>query len=376
MRYGETTLPDERRNPVDTGAVAMISGSRMALSRLARGRHPGLLLGLSLVAVMLAIIAGAATGGEGIGVGEVLHALHLRLFGGVLENDFQRIYTVLWELRLPRVMLALVGGAALSVSGVLMQGLLRNPLVSPFTLGVSPAAAFGAALAMMAGGFAASAPWLPILSALAFALGCAALIVGLATLRAMSPAVLILLGIALTQLFTALTSALQYVADEKTLAAIVRWTFGSVNAASWSQVAIIAAVLAASLPYLLWRAKELNAIAFAGDDAARSLGVNVGALRVAMIAISVLLAAVVVAFTGVIGFVGLVGPHIARLMIGADHRYLLPFSGISGGLLLILSDLLGRTLLAPVVIPVGIVVAFIGVPIFVNLILRNRQVAG
>src|SRR5699024_9244864 len=147
------------------------------------------------------------------------------------------------------------------------------------------------------------------------------------------------------------------------------WTFGSVNDATWNDVWVVGAIVLVGLPISLWFAKDLNAVAFAGDDAAKSLGVNVTALRVGLITLAVLLASVVVSFCGVIGFVGLVGPHIARLIIGSDHRFLLPFSVLSGGLLLLVADTVGRTILAPAVIPVGIVVAFIGAPIFINLIL-------
>src|SRR5690606_12987665 len=252
----------------------------------------------------------------------------------------------------------------------------RNPLVSPFTLGVSPAAAFGAAsVILLTGGAAGSSSWPVIGGALAAALAVSAVVLGLASAKSMATATLLLLGIALTQLFEALTAALQFLADENTLQAIVRWTFGSVNDAGWQEVRVVGVVALAALPVLLWFAKDLNAVAFAGDDAARSLGVNVNALRVGLIALAVVLASVVVSFCGVIGFVGLVGPHIARLAIGADHRFLLPFSFLSGGLLLLAADTVGRTVIAPSVVPVGIVVAFVGAPVFINLIMARRAAA-
>ena len=145
------------------------------------------------------------------------------------------------------------------------------------------------------------------------------------------------------------------------------------NDASWQDVLIVGAVTVLALPLTMWFSKDLNAIAFAGDDAARSFGVNVGPLRVGLIALSVTLAAIVVSFCGIIGFVGLVGPHIARLAIGADHRHLLPFAALSGGLLLLVADAVGRTVIAPAVVPVGIVVAFIGGPVFIYLILTRRN---
>ncbi|PWV55134.1 iron ABC transporter permease [Nocardiopsis sp. L17-MgMaSL7] len=338
-----------------------------------RGSVRRVVLGAGAFVSVLAVAWCVTVGTAGAGLSDVWHAVRLSVFGGVLADEFAQTYAIITNLRLPRALLAFAAGAALSVAGVVMQGLLRNPLVSPFTLGVSPAAAFGASLAiLLTGGSAGSASWLVIASALVTALAVSALVLGLASAKAMSTATLLLLGIALTQLFEAMTSALQFVADENTLQAIVRWTFGSVNDASWSDVRLVGATALLALPLLWYFAKDLNAVAFAGDDAARSLGVNVTALRVGLIIVSVVLASVVVSFCGVIGFVGLVGPHIARLVIGADHRYLLPFSFLTGGLLLLVADTVGRTVLAPSVIPVGIVVAFIGAPVFINLILTRK----
>ena len=254
-----------------------------------------------------------------------------------------------------------------------MQGLLRNPLVSPFTLGVSPAAAFGAALVITLAGTQQLPAWATIAGAMVMALTVSAVVLGIATARRMAVATLLLLGIAMTQIFEALTSALQFTANENTLQAIIRWTFGSVNDAVWSDVLVVGVVTLIALPLTLLFAKDLNAIAFAGDDAASSFGVNVGPVRVGLIALAVTLAAVVVSFCGIIGFVGLVGPHIARLAIGADHRHLLPFAALSGGLLLLVADAVGRTVIASAVVPVGIVVAFIGGPVFIYLILTRRN---
>lgn len=332
-----------------------------------------LLIAAGAVLSALALVVSVTIGTSGIGFLDVVEALRLRIFGGVLPADFAQAYAVITELRLPRVLLAFAAGAGLSVAGVLMQGLLRNPLVSPFTLGVSPAAAFGAALVITLAGTNQLPPWATISGALVSALAVSSLVLVLASVRRMAVATLLLLGIALTQIFEALTSALQFAANENTLQAIVRWTFGSVNDATWSDVQIVGAVVLVAMPVTLWFSKDLNAVAFAGDDAARSFGVNVGVLRVGLIALAVVLAAVVVSFCGIIGFVGLVGPHIARLVIGADHRHLLPFSALSGGLLLLVADAVGRTVIAPAVVPVGIVVAFIGGPMFVYLILTRKN---
>ncbi|WP_020576397.1 FecCD family ABC transporter permease [Actinopolymorpha alba] len=366
-------------NPVASSENAVNAGAATNAGTLSwqRFRDNGTFRGIALVAgaaVSILTISWCVTvGTAGASVADVWHSVRLLVFGGVLERDFQQMYSIITSLRLPRALLAFAAGAALSLAGVVMQGLLRNPLVSPFTLGVSPAAAFGASLAiLLTGGAAGSASWLVIGSALGTALLVSALVLGLSSAKAMATGTLLLLGVALTQLFEAMTSALQYVANENTLQAIVRWTFGSVNDAAWYEVQIVGLVTVVLFPVLLWFAKDLNAVAFAGDDAAKSLGINVPVLRVGLIVLAVLLASVTVSFCGVIGFVGLVGPHIARLVIGADHRYLLPFGALTGGLLLLLADTIGRTILAPSVVPVGIVVAFVGAPIFINLILTRR----
>ncbi|MGO3478119.1 MAG: FecCD family ABC transporter permease, partial [Brachybacterium tyrofermentans] len=332
-----------------------------------------LVLAVGLVVSVLALITSVTIGTAGMGFGDVLRSIQVSILGGTISADFASSYAVITQLRLPRVLLAFTAGAALSVSGVLMQGLLRNPLVSPFTLGVSPAAAFGAALVITLAGTNQLPAWATIAGAMVMSLMVSALVLGIATARRMAVATLLLLGIAMTQIFEALTSALQFTANENTLQAIIRWTFGSVNDASWQDVLIVGAVTVLALPLTMWFSKDLNAIAFAGDDAARSFGVNVGPLRVGLIALSVTLAAIVVSFCGIIGFVGLVGPHIARLAIGADHRHLLPFAALSGGLLLLVADAVGRTVIAPAVVPVGIVVAFIGGPVFIYLILTRRN---
>lgn len=338
-----------------------------------RGRDRRLVLLVGGVVVSALLVTGCvAVGSSGVSPGDVFRAIRLAVFGGVLTTDFQRDYGVIIDLRLPRALLAFAAGASLSLAGAVMQGLLRNPLVSPFTLGVSPAAAFGAALAILLTSGTGGSQWLIVGSALVTSLLVTALVLGIASARALSTATLLLLGIALTQLFEALTAGMQYLADENTLQAIVRWTFGSVNDANWTDVRIVGGLALVMIPVLTWFAKDINAIAFAGDDAAKSLGINVSVVRPALIGGAVLLAAVTVSFCGVIGFVGLVGPHIARLVIGADHRFLLPFSALSGGALLLAADTVGRTIIAPSVIPVGIVVAFVGAPIFIHLILRRK----
>ncbi len=364
----DSSIPAVGRPADGAGPAADSRGLRGVL-----GNHRLLVLAVATVLTVVVVAGSTAVGTTGVGVTDAMRILWLRVAGGTIEPDFVQAYGIVADLRLPRALLALAAGAGLSVAGAVMQGLLRNPLVSPFTLGVSPAAAFGASLAiLLGGGGVASSNPIVILAALVAAGLVTMLVLGLASARKMAVATLLLLGIAVTQLFEALTAGLQYIANENTLQAIVRWTLGSVNDASWTEVQVMGAVVVALLPVLLWFAKDMNAIAFAGDDAARSLGVNVTVVRVGLILVSVLLASVAVSLCGVIGFVGLVGPHIARLIIGANHQYLLPMSALSGGVLLVAADTIGRTVVAPSVVPVGIVVAMLGAPVFIYLIMTRR----
>lgn len=339
--------------------------------------RPGVLV-LGLLVTVAACVVSVQVGSSDVSAADTLRALWQRLVSGApTEGEALLTYTTVWELRIPRVALAALGGAALSVAGVVFQGVLRNPLVSPFTLGIAPAAAFGASLAILFGrslGFTAADSSLGlVLGGLVAGMLCAGLVIGLSTVRRAEATTLILFGIALTQLFTSMTAGLQYTANEQTLAAIIRWTWGSVNDAQWYQVVVLAVAMAVALPHLLVRSGSINAIAFAGDDAAKALGVPVGRRRIELLFVAVLITAVTIAFTGIIGFIGLVGPHIARLLIGADHRFLIPFGAVVGAVLLLVADAIGRVVLSPAVVPAGIIDAFIGAPIFIYLILRRRK---
>jgi len=323
------------------------------------------------VLTVLAALVSIQVGTSGATFGDVVGTIWGRL---TLTGGDEQLQTIIWELRVPRVTLAILGGAALAVAGTIFQGLLRNPLVSPYTLGIAPAAAFGASVSIIIlGGSTSSNGFTLVLGALIAALLNTAIVLALASSKQLDATTLILLGIALTQLFNALTAGLQYFTDDEVLAAIVRWTWGSVNGAAWYQVAVLLLLMAFAYPYIQYRSGALNAIAFAGDDGARSLGVPVTRVRLHLIVVAAVLTAVTISFTGIIGFVGLVGPHIARLIIGGNHRFLLPFSALIGALLLVVADTVGRLLLSPAVIPVGIIDAIIGAPIFIYLVLTRRK---
>ena len=322
-------------------------------------------LGALLVgSTLIDVVAGPA----GLAVADVLTAI---LFPDAVEPT-RRV--IVWDIRLPTALMAVVVGASLAVAGVQMQTILNNPLASPFTLGVSAAAGFGAALAIVLG--VSVLPFVGVFlvagNAFAFALLAALVIHVFSRLRGVSAETMVLLGIALVFLFNALLSLLQYVASEQALQQVVFWTLGSLSKASWPKLAITAGVLAAVTPLFVVHAWRLTALRL-GDEKARSLGVDVARLRLLVLAAVSLLAAASVAFVGTIGFVGLVGPHVARMLVGEDQRYLLPTSALAGALLLSVTSIASKAILPGVILPVGIITALVGVPFFLSLILTKRR---
>ena len=288
--------------------------------------------------------------------------------GGPVQIDHAS-WVVLTRIRLPRILAALICGWGLSVSGLGIQSLLRNPLGSPSTLGISQGAAFGAALAIVV--FGAGVAQVS-LCAFAGAMTAALVILAMARLRRLSPEAIILVGVALSSLFASATILIQFLASETELAMVVFWTFGDVARSSWGELGLLsAAVLLATfiLVRLRW---DLNALAL-GEKAAGGLGVSVAAVRLSGILIAALVAALATAFHGVIAFVGLIGPHMARGLVGDDHRLLIPFSAVIGALLLLAADTLGRLALGSGALPVGVLTSFLGAPMFLYLLVRGYR---
>lgn len=299
------------------------------------------------------------------------------------EAASRRQEVIVWNIRLPQALTDIVAGAGLALSGAAMQSVLRNPLGSPFTLGISHAAAFGAAFSVMVlgGGLMTSSnvgavnitsPWVTTGSALCCSLLAAGVIIMVSRLRGASPEVMVLTGVALGALFTAGTMFLQYFADDVQLAAMVFWTFGDTARASWGELGMVSAVTVGAALYICARAWTYNAID-AGDETAKGLGVRVERERLVSMFLASLLTAVIIAFLGIIGFVGLVVPHMVRHCIGADHRFLLPSCAVVGGLLLLASDTAARLVLSPNVLPVSVLTAFMGAPVFIYLIIRGQR---
>lgn len=296
---------------------------------------------------------------------------------GLLENTPSEKIVVI-DFRLPRVLLAILTGISLAIAGCVMQALLRNPLVSPFTLGLSSAASFGAAMAIVFG--ASLLPFIPpefqngIIILCAFLLGWLSilLIYGISRMKGSSSATLILAGVVIGYIFTAGVMILKYLTNDEKLREITLWLMGGMWGANWGAIVIVAPITILCFLYLESLAWDLNTLA-AGDDVAKNLGVNVNRLRIKGLLISTLAASACLAFTGIIGFIGLMGPHIGRMLIGNDNRYLIPCSALLGALVLLVSDTAARTIMDPIEIPVGVIMYVIGGIFFMFLILRGKH---
>lgn len=345
--------------------VPDLAGQILGAHRQQRLKRQGLLV-LLFAACVLALALDAATGPSNLPIGRILT--------GLVRSDqlSPAEAAIIWQIRLPQALTALLVGAALALSGAEMQTVLNNPLASPFTLGVSSAASFGASLAIVLGLGLPFAPQdaLVALNAFVFAFGSVLLLQALAGARRGGVQSIVLFGIAMVFAFNALTALVQYVASQEALQQLVFWTMGSLSRASWRSVAAMVAILVVTAP-LSWRAARALTALRLGEDRALSVGVDVARLRFFSLLRASLLAAGAVAFVGVIGFVGLVGPHIARLLVGEDHRLFLPASVLSGALLMSLASAAAKTLIPGAILPVGVVTAVIGVPAFLILIFRS-----
>ncbi len=289
---------------------------------------------------------------------------------------------IVLHLRLPRTVTALVAGIGLALVGCVMQSILRNPLASSSTLGVSQGAAFGAAFAIIvldAGmqsqtldGIAIANPYMTSVCAFVGSMLSTLVILGLSRFKRLSPQTMILSGVALSSLFSGGTTLLQYFAEDVKVAAVVFWTFGSLGSTSWREIAIMAAVVGAAMVYFLANRWNFNALQ-SGEATAKALGVNTDRLLLASMVICSLTASVIVSYIGIINFIGLIAPHLMRRVIGSDYRYLLPASACMGAILLLLSDTVARLAVQPVVLPIGAITSFLGAPLFLYLIFKGGK---
>jgi len=328
------------------------------------------------VLLALAIWLSLALGPVSLPLLDTLRAA-LRLLGvPIPAAGLEQAELILGQIRLPRTLLGLAVGAVLALSGVAMQGLFRNPLADPGLVGVSSGAALGAAVAIVAGASlgsvpAAFEPYLLTFCAFVGGLGVTALVYRLGRHDGQtSVATMLLAGIALTALAGAAIGLFTYLADDSTLRSLTFWNMGSLNGASYARLWPLLIVAVAVSLWLPRRARALNALLL-GESEARHLGFEVERLKRELVFCTALGVGAAVAAAGLIGFIGLVVPHLVRLIAGPDHRILLPASALAGASLLLLADLVARLVLAPAELPIGIVTAMIGAPFFLYLLLRG-----
>ncbi|ADK83687.1 transport system permease protein [Desulfarculus baarsii DSM 2075] len=338
-----------------------------------------MLAGLAAALVVLAAFA-ASHGSYALSPGQFWQALW--------GDGPPRLGVVLWQIRLPRIAAAIVCGWGLGLAGLALQTLLHNPLASPFTLGFSHAAAFGAALAIVcldAGDQLVTAtrsaapaemflqgPLTISLGAFLATIAASAIILALARQKAMSPGAVVLVGVALSSLFAAGTVLVQYLATDSEIAAVVFWSFGDVARSSWREIGLTLAPTALATAYLAANGWAMNAL-LAGEETAAGLGVNGPRLRFWGMTLAALIIALATAFNGVIGFLGLLAPHVSRMLVGDNHALLLPFSCLTGALLLLLADTMGRLLLVSGAMPVGVLTSFLGAPLFLYLLIKRQD---
>lgn len=328
------------------------------------------LMYLALLTMILGLVflADVLVGSQGLGLDAFMR--------GLMGESDTREAIIVWRIRMPGAVMALLAGMALALAGAQMQTVLKNPLADPFTLGLSAAAGFGAALAIVldksvAGFLPLSADWFVAANAFAFSLLTVFLISAASRMRDLTPETVTLLGIAVMFAFNALLTLMQYMASADQLQELIFWMMGSLSRASWTTIGILAAVLVVVAPLLLRNAWLLTAIQ-AHEQMAQVRGVATGRLRFSILVMVSLLTAISVAFVGTIGFIGLVAPHTARLLIGEEQRWLLPATLLVGAILLSATSLVSKTLIPGVILPIGVITALVGIPFFLALVLSRQ----
>lgn len=324
------------------------------------------IVGIALCAVMF--IADLLTGSADMSAADVLCAISPSCDAGARSEVIVNTY------RIPTTLMALGVGAALGLAGGVMQTILNNPLASPYTLGISAGAGFGAALTIVTG-FSAVAglgPWLVPINAFVFALLTSAMIYMIGKRQGLSPGTMVLSGIGVSFLFSALQSLVQYAASAEENQNIVFWLFGSLQRAEMETAVGVCVITAVAIPIALSQAWRFTALKL-GDEKATGLGINVQQLRLFGFILSSLLTAVAVSMAGTIGFIGLAGPHVARLLIGEDQRFFMPMSTICGAAVLLAASVASKSIVEDYVFPIGIITSLIGVPIFFAVLLSKQR---
>ena len=330
--------------------------------------------GVLIALLAAAVVAGVAIGPYALSPAEVLSAIGQGIgLGGITEVSDQQTQVVM-QIRLPRVIVAALVGAALGIAGATMQAVFRNPLAEPGVIGISAGAATGAVTAIYFGWVALSRWVLPVAAFLGAVVTMLAVFAVASTRRDRSPATLLMIGIAISAFLGAVISVMVTTAStEEELRGIVFWLQGGLGARTWDHVHLVLVPIMAAAVALAAFGRDLNVLLI-GDNAARSSGVDVGRTRIGLLVLASLLTGAAVSVSGVIGFVGLVVPHAIRLVLGPDNRVLLPASALGGAAFLVLADVVARTAFSPLALPVGILTALLGAPVFLYLVLLKAGV--
>lgn len=342
-----------------------------------KNRRNRMLLAAMLVSVILLAVACLFAGSSNMTVSDALAALAGK---GTAAN-----VRIIRRIRVPRVLAAVIAGAGLSVSGLIMQTTLNNSMASPSTLGVSNAAVFGANLSIIAfaGGFLSTGnnlnafdvganPYATSVMAFLFSLVSILLILGLCTVRSFSPNVVVLSGMAIGSVWTAATTLLQFYATDVGLSAAVIWNFGDLGRATYRTDRIMLAAVTLGVTFFMLNSWKFNAL-LSGEATARTMGIHVEGLRFAALLLSSVITAVCVSFLGIIGFVGIICPHVTKKLLGQDHRMTIPASCMSGSLLLLLADTLSRSMGSGSALPVGAITSLLGAPFFIMIIFSGKE---
>jgi iron complex transport system permease protein len=330
-------------------------------------------LAASTLVLVLAMVLGITIGSVRLSPSRVWQVIADHLSGHPKSSVAEEI---VWQIRLPRVLLAALVGAALTTAGTVIQAMVRNSLADPFLLGVSSGASVGATAVLLFGAFASLGVWaLSVGSVLGAMAAMAAVFFVARSGRQLAPTQLILCGVVLSAMFEAVATFLLFRGNPQATQSVLFWLEGSFGNATWTQLPIPAAALVLGMGYLLAQARSLNALAM-GSEPAASLGVDVARLRRNLFVVTSLMVGVAVAVSGVIGFVGLVIPHIVRLLVGSDHRRVLAVGVPVGAAFMVVADLLARTIVSPQEMPIGVITAFIGAPTLLILIRRRPYLYG
>lgn len=329
------------------------------------------------IVLFVLILLGLVVGSSNLTLAEV--------FQGLFKTGEHKNEVIIYNIRLPRLLAALIAGSGLAISGAVMQANLKNPMASPTSLGVSNAAVLGANIAIIVlnGGviftnhgnaWPVDNPYFTSFIAFIFSLIAIAVVLLIARFTKLNPTSIILIGVAMSFFFSGVTSLIQYYASDIQLSSAIYWSFGDLNRATYEDDLIMLIVVVIASVFFLLMANRYNAMTL-GDDNAKSLGINVNLLRVISLVLSSLITSICVSLLGIIGFLGIIAPQLARRLIGGNHKTLLPLTMVIGAVILLAADILSRLIMNGISLPVGAITSIIGAPFFIVIILLNRREA-